>query len=200
MTRGRGLLELIPPLLVGASAAGAAVMSAGLLLNSAEGFLPALTLILTVETGALALGLWSGSAPAGGEAMEILRRRWLFSLVTFAMAAAFSTGLTFLGDLFTGGLGQGLGLAFLGSLPLFAVGSLLSGMADPSGPSLAKVGLPSVVGVALGFLLTGAFFLPNMAPYTLYLLCLTALSGGALLHGWVLDTHPESHIPTAMEE
>ena len=200
MTRGRGVLELIPPLLVGASAAGAAEMSAGLLLYSAEGFLPALTLILTVETGAFALGLWSGSAPAGGGTVESLRRQWLFSLVTFAVAAVFSTGMTFLDNLLTGGLGQGLGLAFLGSLPLFALGSLLSGMADPSGPSPAKVGLPSVVGVALGFLLTGAFFLPNMAPYTLYLLCLTALSGGALLHGWVLDSHPSSHITTAMEE
>lgn len=181
-------------------------MSAGLLLYSAEGFLPALTLILTVETGAFALGLWSGSVPSRRGTIESLRRKWLFSLVTFAVAAAFSTGLTILDDLFTGGLRQGLGLAFLGSLPLFALGSLLSGMADSSVPSLASVGLPSVVGVALGFLLTGALFLPNLAPYTFYLLCLTALSGGALLHGWVLDTHsgsrsiPEVHVTTAMEE
>ena len=40
----------------------------------------------------------------------------------------------------------------------------------------------------------------HVAPNTLYLLCLTALSGGALLHGWALDTHPEPRIPTAMEE
>ena len=188
MTRWRRILGVVPPLVVGASAAGAAEMSAGLLLYSSEGFLPALTLILTVETGAFALGLWSGSLQVQRGAVEGIRRRWLFSLVAFAVAAAFSTGVTFLEELFTGGLGQGLGLAFLGSLPLFALGSLLSGMANARVPSVARVGVPSVVGVALGFFLTGGFLLPNMAPYTLYLLCLTALSGGALVHGWILDT------------
>jgi hypothetical protein len=163
-------------------------MSAGLLLYSEEGFLPALTLILTVETGALALGLWSGSVSVHREPIEDLRRRWLFALVTFAIAAAFSTGLTFLDQLFTGGIGQGLGLAFLGSLPLFALGSLLSGMTGPGDGSVGRVGLPAVVGVAVGFLLTGGVLLPNLAPYTLYLLCLTALSGGALLNGWILDS------------
>lgn len=187
MTRWRRILKVVPPLVVGASAAGAAEMSAGLLLYSSEGFLPALTLILTVETGAFALGLWSGSLQDRKGAVEGIRRRWLFSLVTFAVAAAFSTGVTFLDELFTGGLGQGLGLAFLGSLPLFALGSLLSGMANPRVPSVARVGVPSVVGVALGFFLTGGFLLPNMAPYTLYLVCLTALSGGALVHGWIMD-------------
>jgi hypothetical protein len=169
-------------------------MSAGLLLYSEEGFLPALTLILTVETGALALGLWSGSLSPRREVVEGLRRRWLFALVTFAIAAAFSTGLTFFDEVFRGGLGQGLGLAFLGSLPLFALGSLLSGMTDSGEASLGRVGLPAVVGVALGFLLTGGFLLPNMAPYTLYLFCLTALSGGALLHGWALDSRVSSRL------
>jgi len=174
--------------------AGAAEMSAGLLLYSEEGFLPALTLILTVETGALALGLWSGSVSGHPEAVESLRRRWLFALVTFAIAAAFSTGLTFLGQIFTGGIGQGLGLAFLGGLPLFALGCLLGGMTGSTESSVGRVGLPAVVGVAVGFLLTGGFLLPNMAPYTLYLLCLTALSGGALLHGWVLDARISTQV------
>ena len=85
---------MVPPLVVGASAAGAAEMSAGLLLYSAEGFLPALTLILTVETGAFALGLWSGSLQTQRGAVEGIRIRWLFSLVTFAVAAAFSCDVT----------------------------------------------------------------------------------------------------------
>jgi hypothetical protein len=191
---GRRGLAAIPPLVVGASVAGAAEMSAGLLLYSEEGFLPALTLILTVETGALALGIWSGSVSVHQEAVESLRRRWLFVLVTFAIAAAFSTGLTFLGQIFTGGIGQGLGLAFLGSLPLFALGSLLSGMIGSGESSVGRVGLPAVVGVAVGFLLTGGFLLPNLAPYTLYLFCLTALSGGALIHGWVLDSRGSTHL------
>lgn len=190
MSRLRALLGLVPPLLVGASVAGAAEMSAGLLLYSAEGFLPALTLILTVETAALAVGLWSGTLQLGASPVEQVRRRWLFSLVTFAIAAAVSAAMTFVEDLLTGGMGQGLGLAFLGSLPLFALGSLLGVMARSGEAAVlpsAYVGIPAVVGLAVGFLVTGGFLLPNMAPYTLYLTCLTALSGGALLQGWVLD-------------
>ena len=197
MTRTRAILGPMPPLLVGASIAGAAEMSASLLLYSAEGFLPALTLILTVETGALALGLWSGTFQIGEGPLEQVRRRWLFSLVTFALAAVFSTGMTFIEELLTGGIGQGLGLAFLGSLPLFALGSLLGAMACPGGERripTATIGVPSVVGLALGFFLTGGFLLPNMAPYTLYLVCLTALSGGALLQGWVLDGRPQKKL------
>lgn len=194
MSRVRRLLATLPALVVGISAAGAAEMSAGLLLYSTEGFLPALTLILTVETGAFALGLWSGSVPTKLPLAERLRRRWLFVLVTFAVAAAFSTGMTLLGELFNGGVGQGLGLAFLGSLPLFALGSLLGGMVGQADPSLRRVALPAVVGLALGFLLTGGFLLPNLAPYTLYLLCLTALSGGALLNGWLLGSEPRARV------
>lgn len=190
MRRMRSFLGFVPSMVVGASVAGAAEMSAGLLLYSTDGFLPALTLILTVETGALALGLWSGGLQLGGGAVEQVRRRWLFSLVTFALAAAFSAGMTWSEAFLTGGLGQGLGLAFLGSLPLFALGSLLGAMASPVGsavPHSASTGVSAVVGLAIGFLVTGGFLLPNMAPYTLYLVCLTALSGGALLQGWVLD-------------
>ena len=190
MIRARRYLGAVPPLLVGASVAGAAETSAGLLLYSMDGFLPALTLILTVETGALALGLWTGTFRLGDGAVEQVRRRWLFALVAFALAAAFSAGMTFLEEFLTGGIGQGLGLAFLGSLPLFALGSLLGAMARPGRSSslpTAAIGVPTVVGLALGFLLTGGLLMPTMAPYTLYLICLTALSGGALLQGWVLE-------------
>ncbi len=193
MNRIRGSMGVIPPLLAGAAVAGAAEMSAGLLLYSTDGFLPALTLVLTVETGALALGLWTGGFRLGGEAVEQVRRRWLFALVTFAVAAAFSTGMTFMEELLTGGLGQGLGLALLGSLPLFALGSLLGAMAQPGSSArvpTAAIGVPSLVGLALGFLLTGGLLMPNMAPYTFYLVFLTALSGGALLQGWVLEDRP----------
>jgi hypothetical protein len=177
--------------------AGAAEMSAGLLLYSTDGFLPALTLILTVETGALALGLWSGTVHFGDGVVEEVRRRWLFVMVSFALAAALSTGMTFVEELLTGGVGQGLGLAFLGSLPLFALGSLLGAMAQASGPGMlpaASIGVPSVMGVALGFLISGGLLLPNMAPYTVYLVFLTALSGGALLQGWVLEGRPSRQL------
>ena len=103
MSSLRKFLVGIPALLVGAAGASVAEMSASLLLYSTEGFLPALTLILTVETGALALGLWSGSIPSDQGVVETLRKRWFFTLVSFALAAIFAAGFTLRGDLFTGG-------------------------------------------------------------------------------------------------
>ncbi|MCJ7627054.1 MAG: hypothetical protein MUO50_01580, partial [Longimicrobiales bacterium] len=81
MTGNLRLLERFPPLLAGLVAAVALETSAGLLLYSDEGFLPALTLILAIEVGALGLGLWSGPMPVGGGVVELVRRRWLFCLV-----------------------------------------------------------------------------------------------------------------------
>ena len=186
-------LALLPPMLAGLAAAIALETSTGLLLYADEGLLPALTLILTVEMGSLGLGLWSGLLPVGGGAVEQVRRRWLFSLVVFAGAAVLSTGFHFMGDIQVGGLGQGVGLGFLGGLPLFSVGSLLGAMSRPDDlgrPSRPLVGAPAVFGAAVGFLLSGSILLPNAAAYTLYLFCLVMLSGGALLQGWVLDIRP----------
>jgi len=183
--------------LVGVVAAVAVETSAGLLLYADEGLLPALTSILTVEVGALALGLWSSSLPLGGGVVEQIRRRWLFCLIAFALAAVLSAGLSFMGDLPGSGLGQGVGLGFLGGLPLFSIGSLLGAMSRPDDlgrPSLSLVGALSVLGAAIGFLLAGSVLLPNAAPYTLYLSCMVILSGGALLQGLVLDRRPSMEV------
>ncbi len=193
MTVKRLGLGLLPPFVAGLVGAVALETSAGLLLYADEGFLPALTLILTIEMGALGLGLWSGPLPGGGGIVEQIRRRWLFCLIVFALAAALSAGLSFMGDLPGSGVGQGMGLGFLGGLPLFSVGSLLGAMSrtDEFGRrSLPRVGAPAVLGAAAGFFLAGGVFLPNVAPYTLYLICLVLLSGGALLQGWALDGRP----------
>jgi len=193
MTPDRRTLGILPPFSAGLAAAIALESSTGLLLYADEGLLPALTLILTVEMGALGLGLWSGLLQVGAGVVEQVRRRWLFSLVVFALAAALATGFNFRGDLQGSGLGQGAGLAFLGGLPLFSIGSLLGAMSRPDDlgrPSRPLVGAPAVFGAAVGFLLCGSFLLPSVAPYTLYLFCLVMLSGGALLQGWVLDSRP----------
>ncbi len=197
MRRTRRVLGLIPPFVAGVAGAVALESSAAMLLYSDEGLLPALTLILTVEVGALGLGLLSGPIPVGGGAVEQVRRRWLFSLVAFAVAAALSAGFAIMGDLPRGGLGQGMGLAFLGSLPLFSIGSLLGAMGRPDelpSPPVATVGGPAVLGAGAGFLLVGSVLLPNVAFHSLYLFCLVVLSGGALLQGWVLDARPAIEI------
>lgn len=182
--------RLLPPFLAGVAAAISLVTSAGLLLYSGDGFLSALTLILTVETGSLGLGLWSGG---GGEVrgrVERVRRGWLFCLVAFSLAAATAAGLSFVDGLAGSGLGQGVGLALLGGLPLFTIGSLLGIMAqrEPAGDRpLPLIGAPAALGAAVGFFLAGDILIPNAEPYTLFILALIALSGGALLQGTVLD-------------
>ncbi len=197
MTVRRRGVALLPPLLAGFVAAVAVGTSAGLLLYADDGLLPALTTILTIEVGALGLGLGSGSLSRGGAVVEQIRGRWLFCLITFALAAVLSAGLSFMGDLPGTWLGQGVGLGFLGGLPLFSVGSLLGTMSRPDEfgrSSLPLVGAPSVLGAAVGFLLAGSVLLPNAAPYTLYLSCLVILSGGALLQGRVLDGRPSVEV------
>jgi len=186
-------LAMIAPMLAGFVAAIALETSAGLLLYTADGFLPALTIILTVEVGALGLGIWCTPSASGSVSVEQLRVRWLFSLVVFALAAALAAGLSFMPDLAGSSVSQGVGLGFLGGLPLFSIGSLLGVMSnrDESGQALLpRVGRGSVLGAALGFFLAGSVLLPHAAPYTIYLVCLVLLSGGALFQGWVLDDGP----------
>lgn len=198
MTGSRRTLAQLPPFLVGLVAAVTVETSTGVLLYTDNGFLPAMTLILTVEMGALAFGLWGGSLRLGGGVVEQIRRRWLFSLVVFALAAALSAGLDFLGDGSGTVISQGFGLGFLGGLPLFALGSLLGAMSragQPGSSSMPSAALPplgasSILGAAAGFFIAGLLLIPNAAPYSIYLFALVALSGGALLQGWVLDGWP----------
>lgn len=201
MTGVRPVLGRAPPFLAGAAAAVAMETSAGLLLYTDRGLLPALTVLLTMESAALGLGLWSGHISLGRGAVDQVRRRWLLALVAFSIAAAFSMGLGFRGEPPGTGVAQGLGLAFLGSFPLFSVGSLLGSMARIDDLGLAPVstvGIPSVLGAAAGFLMAGTILLPSAAPHTIYLFCLVALSGGALLQGWVLDGRPAVEVREAI--
>jgi hypothetical protein len=186
-------LTLFPPLLAGFAAAVAVETSAGSLLYSGTGMLPALGLIITVEVGAVGLGLWVGGEVAGGGLVEPIRRAWLFCLVAFAAGAVTSAGLTFVEGLAGTAVGQGLGLGLLGGVPAFAVGSLLGTMSRQEkggGRPVPMVGSPAVLGASIGFLLSGGVLIPNVAPYTLFLLAVVVLSAGALIQGKVLDRWP----------
>jgi hypothetical protein len=177
--------------------------SASVLLYTAEGFLPALTIILAVEVGALGLGILGGPLVSGGGASEGLRVRWLFSLVVFALAAILAAGLSLMPSLSGSGLGQGVGLGFLGGLPLFSIGSLLGAMGGSENlrpQSARRVAVPAVFGAALGFLVSGSLLLPHAATYTIYLICLVLLSGGALLQGVLLDEVAEPEEAPGPEE
>lgn len=185
-------LNWLPPFLVGLAVAVSGYLAVGMLLFEDAGMFRALTVILGVELGALALGLGSGVRP-GTSPGDALRGRWLFLLFTLAAAAAFAVAWTLLGGMGGAALTQGLGLALLGGLPPYAAGLLLAGMGhhaferdDPR-----SVGGPAALGASTGVLFTGTIGMARVGAPALLLLLLMGLSVTALVQGWVLSAAEE---------
>ena len=176
----------LPPFLVGLAGASAGELATGLLLYSTEGFLRALTVILVTELSALGIGfLTAGSVRATD--VDGLRRRWLVSVFAFAAAAIFAGAWGLSPGSPATPLSQGVGLGLLAGLPLFSVGAVLGALASEGGEQGASTAAPASFGAALGLLLTGLYGVPSLQPASLYLFCVVAVSGGALLHGWMTD-------------
>lgn len=188
MRSGLGSSSLLPSFLVGAALAVVAEVSVGLLLYGGPGFIPALSVILAVVLLALGVGLWMGGSGEGEDPVEIARRRWLLALVSVSAAAVFSG----LWEIFQGfgavALTQGLGLAFLAALPMYAGGLLLAQLGGlGAGGGSPRAGAAALAGAGIGVLLAGHLFFPTLSPTAILLLCLMALSAAALLHGRILD-------------
>jgi len=187
----------LPAFLVGTSAAIAAEVAIGLLLYGGPGFIRSLTTILAVEGVALAGGLWRVPV-VGPDLVDRLRRRWLFCLVAFLAATAFGTAWGFVEWIGDGPLGQGLGLAILAGVPLYAVGTVLGGMsvvvnADSAGRRRGP-GAPAVAGAALGFVATGLLLPRVPAPASLLVACLVMLSLGGMIFGGLLESRLEIEV------
>ena len=121
------------------------------------------------------------------QALESLRRRWLFVLVAFAAAAGFA----FVWDVFAafGGSAttQALGLALLAGLPLYACGHLLRGInAARMMAGLTGDGALASLGAAAGVLVTGLGALTRVGVPSFVLFLIVILSGTARLQGWAL--------------
>ncbi|HET9947761.1 MAG TPA: hypothetical protein VFQ22_02430, partial [Longimicrobiales bacterium] len=184
----------IPPLLVGASAAVAAEVAMALLLYTGPGLARSLTTVLAVEGTALGVGLWT--QPRGDhDLVERLRRRWLLCLAAFVAAAVYGTSWSVSSGVADGRLGQGIGLAVLAALPVYACGSVLAGMSalaatHPSGPRRGP-GAAAAIGAGMGFVLTGALLPRAPIPASLLVACLVFLSGGGMVYGVVLASWPQ---------
>ena len=182
-------LHWIPSFVTGAASATTATVAVALLLYSGEGMLKSLVLIVAFELGALGLGLGFGVAvpTTRAEALVSLRRRWLSVLVAFLAASIFV-----LAWLFKAGVGaragtQALGLALLAGLPLYAGGQLLAAIsADGSGRGGGRVGAFATLGASAGVLVTGLSGLGRVGVPSLMFFMLMALSGAALVQGWLL--------------
>lgn len=187
----RGRLAWIPPFVLGFVGAAAGEIAGGLLLYSTDGLLRAATVLLATMLGALALGLRVAGGSAGrGEAdrRRMVRRRWLFGVAAFAAAAGFAGVWEWAGGA-ASPLSQGLGLAFLGGLPLYAVGSLLGAMEVAGTGAGSAVGTAAwaAAGAGAGVAVTGLALIPRLQAVSVLLLCVILTSGAALLHGHLED-------------
>lgn len=170
MTRWRGLA----PFLLGAAVSVVVEAGLGLLLYVSPGLLPALTVLLAVSLGSLALGLLSGV----GQGSQ--RWRWFLAAGGLTVAAALSVGWTF-GTAHRGGpLARGLHLAGLLALPLYGLG-LCAALTLRNGEGHRVVAAGLLGGLA-GVVILGTLLLPRVEPVSVYLFCLLCLSGAALLH------------------
>jgi hypothetical protein len=186
-----------PGFLAGLAAGAMATVAVSLLLYSGQGLLRSLTLIVATELGAFGLGLGTSAPPTDwDDAVESLRKRWRFVLVTFLAAATFALSWALFEGFGASPMTQALGLALLGGLPLYACGHLLRGisvvrmMAGRTGD-----GAYASVGAAVGVLVPGLGALSGIGVPSFVLFLLVILSGAALLQGWVLTPLEESLTP-----
>ena len=163
-------------------------MAVGLLLYSGEGLLRSLALIVATALGAFSLGLGTGGSPSDwNQALESLRRRWLFVLVAFAAAAGFALVWDVFAAFGASAMTQALGLALLAGLPLYACGHLLRGInAVRMMTGLTGDGALASLGAAAGVLVTGLSALTRVGAPSFVLFLIVILSGTARLQGWVL--------------
>ena len=182
MTAARSRLAWIPPLLVGAAAAASAELALGLLLYVRGGFVSALTVVLCVQTGALALGL--GTAPRdAAPPWPGVRRAWLLLVSAYVGGAVLAASWEALGGLAASWTTRGLGLALLTALPLYASGLLLGA---PALVEDAATGPPALVGALLGFGAVGVAGAGLELAASAYVACMTIVSGAALVHSSLL--------------
>jgi len=176
-------------------------LAVGMLLFENEGMFRALTVILTVELGALALGFGSPVSP-GREAFQALRRRWFFFLSALTGAAVFALAWSIFGGLGGTALTQGLGLALLGGLPLYGAGLLFVALVRVSREARTDTGVAGAgaLGACLGVLFTGTVGIARVGAPALLLFLLMILSATALAQGSVFPgTSEESESEEASE-
>lgn len=190
----RNTLGGAPAFVVGFAAGASGTVAVALLLYSGPGLLRSLTLIVAIELGAFGLGLgMSESSREWSNAVESLRRRWLFALVAFLGAAGFALAWVFFTGFGASPMTQGLGLALLAGLPLYAGGRLLRGISTVRRMAgLTGDGALASLGAAGGVLATGMGALSGVGVPSFALFLLVLLSGAARLQGWVLRPIEES--------
>lgn len=186
---GGGWKGASPAFLLGFSLGVSSQVAAGLLLYGGPGFVPALAVILAVTF--LSLGAGLASPPPSGTGSSIIegtRKRWLITLLAFTVAAAFAASWEIFRGFGALGATQAMGLAFLVALPAYTGGRTLGVLShlSPGGEAVGPA-FPALAGAATGALALAYILFPVLSPTAVILICLLAVSAGALLHGLALD-------------
>jgi hypothetical protein len=147
-----------------------------------------LTTVLTVEAGAFGIGLWTAPGPRP-DLVEALRRRILLCLFAILGATVFSAFWTFVRTVGGTAGGQGLGLAVMAALPLYAFGGVLGTMGSLGSAEHRRhiVGASASLGGALGLAATGILLPRLLTPASLLLFCIVLISSAGLVYSSVLE-------------
>jgi hypothetical protein len=173
---------------MGACAAAAAEVAVVLLLYTGPGLMRSLTTVLTVEAGAFGMGLWTAPGPRP-DLTEALRKRILMCLFAILGATVFSAFWTFLRTVGGTAVGQGLGLAIMAALPLYAFGGVLGTMGSLGSGVQRRhvVGASASFGAAFGLVATGILLPRLLTPASLLLFCIVLISSAGLVYSSVLE-------------
>ena len=198
MTGGVSRLTWMPAFAAGAAGAAAAEMAVGLLLYVRGGFMGALTLVLCVEMAALAAGLWSAprdSAPPWAG----VRRAWFLLVLAHGAGAAVAASWEALGGLSSSWLYRGMGLAFLGAVPLYGTGLVLGASGSDGGNGRGPTGAAAAMGAAVGFAMVGLGRGSLLiAPFS-YVAGVVVVSAGALVQNRILRARAVQWIDWAQQ-
>lgn len=178
MSSSQPRLTWMPTFAAGLAGAVGAEMALGLLVYLRGGLVGALTLVLCVEMVALAAGFWFAprdtAPPWSG-----IRQAWFLLLFAYVAAAAVAASWETLEGLSATWIARGMGLAFLGAMPLYGIGLVLGATAleedGPSPPTRASAAL----GAAVGFAFVGVGRLNLETAAASYVTAVLVISVGA---------------------
>ena len=165
----------------------------------------ALSVILSILLASMGIGIWSGISEPGST-VPALRRRWLFLFMAYVLATVYAGGWGFLGEGASRAMSQGVGLAVLGALPMYAGGALLGVMAQEASRRTGRGAAPfalAALGAGAGSLFVGLFAGARIIPPSFLLLCLVVLSGASFVEAVglaALEEGREAELPGEGEE
>ena len=154
MSSSPSRLAWMPTFAAGLAGAVGAEMALGLLVYLRGGLLGALTLVLCVEMAALAAGFWFAPRDAAPPWSGI-RQAWFILLFTYVVAAVVAASWEALEGLSASWISRGMGLAFLGAMPLYGIGLVLGAPDLEENGSSPSTRAAAALGAAVGFALVG---------------------------------------------